>query len=289
MSGGLDVRAGLVRRLAACDHADLGSFVPWYVAGVAVGHVHRERVPLLLAPGEPFEQRDGRLVLRGSDFAARSELLAGCVQRLVARGELRPELGEHYAVAGAFDPEPRLQIDRTAVAWFGVRAAGVHMNGFVRTAVGLELWVAVRSKTKRSHPGQLDNLVAGGSAIGLAPRQTLVKECHEEAGIPADLAARALAVGAIRYVLQDGRSLKPDRLDLFDLELPADFVPRAVDGEVESFARWPLERVAASVLGDGPWKPNCALVVVDFLLRCGVLDGCLDGSERLALWRRLRG
>jgi 8-oxo-dGTP pyrophosphatase MutT (NUDIX family) len=289
MSGGLDVRAGLARRWAACDNADLAQFVPWYVDGAAVGQVHRERVPLLLAPGEPFEWRAGRLTLCGGDFAARSALLAGCVQRLVARGELRPELGEHYAVLGALDPEPRLQIDRTAVAWFGVRAAGVHLNGWVRTAVGLELWVAVRSQTKRSHPGQLDNLVAGGSAIGLTPRQTLAKECHEEAGIPAALAARAVPVGAIRYVLQDGRSLKPDRLDLFDLELPADFVPRAVDGEVESFARWPLEQVAASVLGHGPWKPNCALVVVDFLLRRGALDGWLDGAERLALWRRLHG
>lgn len=289
MSGSGAVAMGIARRLAACHTADLAQFVPWRAGGAQVGHVHRERVPLLLGPGAAFELGAAGLVLCGDDYDTRSAALAACVRRLVTEGELRPELGELYAVAGPVDPTPLLQIDRTAVAWFGVRAAGVHLNGYVRTPQGLELWVAVRSRTKRSHPGQLDNLVAGGSALGLLPRETLVKECHEEAGMPAALAARAVAVGALRYTMQLERSLKPDRIDLFDLELPLDFTPRAVDGEVESFARWPLPQVLASVVGDGPWKPNCALVVLDFLLRHGALDGYLSGGERWSLWQRLRG
>lgn len=276
-------------RILACSNADLGAFEPWFVDGVVVGRVHRERVPRLLALSAAFCRDGGRLTLRGSDFAARSAGLAAAVDGLVAAGELRPALGEHYPVAADTDAAPRLQIDRTAVTWFGIRARGVHVNGWVRRAAGLHLWIAERSRGKRSYPGHLDNVVAGGSAIGLSPRQTLVKECAEEAGIPEALAARAVGVGSIRYVQQDGLSLKPDHLDLFDLELPADFVPQPHDGEVERFVSLPVAEVAASLRGDGLWKPNCALVALDFLLRRGELDRELTGDERLDLWHRLRG
>lgn len=254
-----------------------------------MGHVHREHVARLLAPPAAFSLATGRLTVFGDDFASRSAALAGAVDRLVAAGELRPPLGEFYAVRGERDLEALLQVDRTAVGWFGVRAAGVHLNGYVVRPDGLHLWVAVRSRHKRTWPGHLDNLVAGGSAIGLTAAQTLVKECHEEAGMPAALAERAVAVGSISYVMQDGRALKPDRLDLFDLELPESFVPRAVDGEVEGFELWPLARVVGSLAGDAPWKPNCALVVLDFLLRHGGLDGVVPGAQRWAMWQRLRG
>lgn len=276
-------------RIRACSNADLGAFEPWCVDGLVVGHVHRDNVPRLLAMGSTFRRVDGRVTLRGGDHAARTAALAEVVDALVRAGELRPVLGEHYPVAAAADPAPLLEIDRTAVTWFGVRAHGVHLNGWVRRKDGLHLWIAERSRGKRTYPGHLDNVVAGGSAIGLSPRQTLIKECAEEAGIPATLAAHAVGVGSIRYVQQDGRLLKPDHLDLFDLELPEDFVPRPVDGEVERFLSLPAAEVAGSLRGAGLWKPNCALVALDFLLRRGELDRELPGAERLHLWRLLRG
>lgn len=276
-----------VARILACSVADLAAFVPWHAGGAVVGRVHRDRVPQLLALGAEFRLVDGQLMLVGTDFASRSAALSAIVDRLIAVGELRPALGEFYPVLAELDPEPRLQVDRTAVAWFGVRAAGVHLNGWLRRVDGLHVWVAERSRQKRSYPGHLDNLVAGGTAIGLSSRQTLVKECHEEAGIPAELAQRAVAVGALRYVMQEGRSLKPDHLDCFDLELPAGFVPRPLDGEVETFRLWSVAEVAASLRGAELWKPNCALVMIDFLLRHGALDDELPAAERWALWQRL--
>jgi hypothetical protein len=85
--------------------------------------------------------------------------------------------------------------------------------------------------------------------------------------------------------------LKRDVLFVFDLELPLDFVPTPVDGEVEGFELWDLEQVcrlieatadcgaadtaSAGILeanGGSPYKPNVALVVVDFLVRHGVLS-----------------
>ena len=58
---------------------------------------------------------------------------------------------------------------------------------------------------------------------------------------------------------------------VFDLELPADFVPVPVDGEVECFELWDLERVCALIEaptgGGALFKPNVCLVVIDFLIR----------------------
>ena len=42
------------------------------------------------------------------------------------------------------------------------QAYGVHINGYVETDAGLELWVARRSKNKPTWPGKLDHIVAGG-------------------------------------------------------------------------------------------------------------------------------
>ena len=217
-------------------------------------------------------------MLRGEDFGARSRELAALITSLSASNDLRAPLGEMYPVSGGADATPLLQVDRSAVTWFGVRAFGVHLNGYVRTRGELCLWVAVRARDKRTFPGHLDNMVAGGQPIGFTPLQTLVKECDEEAGVGDDLAASAVPIGAISYVQQDRLSLKSDTLACFDLELPAAFVPRPADGEVEEFALWPAVKVAESLRNGTPWKPNSAMVTLDFLLRFGCLDVELQSS-----------
>lgn len=277
-----------LERVRVCHTLDAGAFVPWYVAGHerdgAVGRVHRTRVPLLLRPPTPFQWCRDQLVLAGPDFAARSAGLAELVARLARAGAARAALGEFYPVVAPGGGAPLLQLDRSVITWFGVRARGVHLNGFVGSGRALAMWVARRARDKRTFPGHLDNLVAGGQSIGLDARTTLVKECREEAGIDPALAARALAVGEIRYVHQDGYEVKADTLACFDLELPPEFVPRAVDGEVESFALWSVQAVLESLRGQDLWKPNCALVVLHFLLRSGQLDDELDGAARARLW-----
>ena len=282
------VLAALLARIAVCHRADPSAFEPWFVDGVAVGRIHRERVPLVERAPTPLRRDGTRLVLPGADYRARTDAFAALAQRLADAGDLPSLLGERYGVAGACRT-PMLEVDRAAVAWFGVGARGVHLNGFVRDRDGMSLWVARRARGKRTFPGCLDNLVAGGSSVGFADEATLRKECHEEAGMTESLAARAVAVGELRYDQQDGRSWKADTLACFDLELPADFAPRPVDGEVESFALRPVAEVVRSLAGDDPWKPNSALVVAHFLLRHGALDADVDATGRAALWRALGG
>jgi 8-oxo-dGTP pyrophosphatase MutT (NUDIX family) len=275
-----------LERIRACHTIDEHAFVPWFVrddAGVReAGRVHRVRVVHLRAPGAPFHERAGRLELAGADFAARSDAIAAFGARLAAAGDARPALHEAYPVRTPTDGEPLLQLDRALVPWFGVRAWGVHCNGFVRASPPA-LWLARRARGKRTFPGHLDKLVAGGQSIGLDPRTTLRKEAHEEAGLGPELVARAVAANDLHYVHQDGLDRKADTLQCFDLELPADCVPRPVDGEVEGFELRPFAAVAASLRSADAWKPNCALVAIDFLLRHGALHDELGaaGCERL--------
>ncbi|MBM3974299.1 MAG: DUF4743 domain-containing protein [Planctomycetes bacterium] len=282
------ILAALLARIAVCHRADPSAFEPWFVDGIAVGRIHRERVPLVERAPTPFRRDGDRLVVSGADYRARTDAFEALAQRLAVAGELASLLGERYGVAGACRT-PLLEIDRAAVAWFGVSARGVHLNGFVHAADGLRLWVARRARGKRTFPGRLDNLVAGGSSVGFADAATLRKECHEEAGVPVALAERAVPVGELRYDQQDGKSWKADTLACFDLELPADFMPRPVDGEVESFALWPVAKVVSSLAGDDLWKPNSALVATHFLLRHGALDAAIDDAGRSLLWRAFGG
>lgn len=53
----------------------------------------------------------------------------------------------------------------------------------------------------------------------------------------------------------------------YDLELPADFIPKPVDGEVERFDLRPVEWVVEKVVEGTEYKPNCNLVLIDFFVR----------------------
>lgn len=75
----------------------------------------------------------------------------------------------------------------------------------------------------------------------------------------------------------------------YDLYLPADFVPKPVDGEVQEFFLWTMDELIDSMALDypDPVKPNCHSVMIDFLLRHGYLNPEIDGY--LDIQRELRG
>ena len=291
---------GFLDRIATCNRHDLGRFVPLRVAArdavapdARVGAVRRDRLQCLAGSG--IEVAGDTAWLPAENREARDARLAALVAMLADVGQIRPATGERYAVATAVGQEPVAVVDRAAVAWLGVAASGVHVNGYVRRADGaVDMWVAIRSRDKATFPGMLDNMVAGGQGVGVGYAENVVKECGEEAGIPADVARRARAVGAVRYVYENETGLKPDTMFCFDLELPADFVPTPTDGEVERFELWPLEAVAERVARSTDFKFNCNLVVIDFLLRHGrldpddprypaIVDGLHRGPPRFAL------
>ena len=123
---------------------------------------------------------------------------------------------------------------------------------------------------------------------GLSVRENLVKEAQEEAGIPRQLAEQAKPAGAVSYTSKgpSGVGVKRDVLFVYDLELPGDFVPQAMDGEVESFELLPAREVLDIVAFTDGYKDNCNLVLVDWFVRHGLLAA--DAPGYLDVVRELR-
>lgn len=242
------------------------------IEGLRIGYVRKDRLKPLAECSQHFVVGEQQVdfVLAGSAIE-RSAAIAETVAALHRRGEIIDLLGEKLPVDQGWGTELLFELERTAVPWFGVGAYGVHLNGYVRTPKGLEMWIAVRAGGRSTFPGKLDNLVAGGQPAGISLRDNLLKECLEEANIPEDLAQTAVPAGMIGYCAESERGLKPDTIFCYDIELPPDFVPTNRDGEVQEFHRWPIEDVATRVRDTHDFKFNCNLVIIDFLLRHGFI------------------
>ncbi len=76
----------------------------------------------------------------------------------------------------------------------------------------------------RSRTRTLDWHVASIARRGSGPRSHQ-QECGEEAGIPPELAATAVAAGAVSYTALQPAGVKRDVLFVYDLRLPAEFTP----------------------------------------------------------------
>lgn len=260
--------------ILACRRWDRSSFRPFRIGRERVGWVRHAFARILAGHPSVFvvDAQGVALAERLDDFRSRSEAVEEVLLVLREAGDLERGYAEPFPVVRSWGDEPLMGLDRTAVPRFGVKAFGLHLNGFVRAPDGLKLWVARRSTRVRTAPGRLDHLVAGGQPLGLGLRENLVKECEEEASLPADLAARAIPTGVVAYRLETERGLRDDTIFVWDLEVPPDFEPRCGDGEVEAFDLWPVERMMETVRDDcGAFKFNVAPVIVDFLVRHGLL------------------
>jgi 8-oxo-dGTP pyrophosphatase MutT (NUDIX family) len=272
-----------------CNAGDLTGFRPFLCAGEHIGWVHDSRLPLLAAHPGVF-QADGdaiRLHPALETPQERTAALAMVTELWVANGILPGWRGEHYRAATALDAPELFAVERSAAPLFGLRAWGVHVNGFVRRSDGLHMWVARRASDRPVAPGKWDHVIAGGLPAGMTPEENLIKEADEEAGLPAEVAARAVAAGHVSYCFVDRtHCLRPDTLLVYDLELPDGMEPRNRDGEVERFELWPIERVAETVRDTLAFKRNCNLVIVDFLVRHGVIGP--DAPDYRAIVEGLR-
>ncbi len=279
----------LLDHLDACNAHDLSEFRPFLAAGRRVGWVRIGFAGRLAAFSDVFTVDDDevRLSERLASFEERTAALRRVVDALASQGEAPRRQGEDYPVATAWGQPPLLLIDRAVVAWFGVRAYGVHLNGYMRTADGLKLWIGKRAKDKAVAPGKLDNIVAGGQPAGFGLFENLRKEAREEADLPGWVTDRARPVGALSYCLATEAGLKPDTMFLYDLEIPAGVVPRNTDGEIESFQLMPVEEVVERVRTTDDFKFNVNLVLIDFCIRHGVLSPESE-PDYLDLVRRLR-
>jgi hypothetical protein len=213
---------------------------------------------------------DASMAVEGDAITLRDPAdLPGIAFALAQRGLFRHR-GEAFDVRAEPGGPVLTTIDRGALPAFGIRAEGMHLNGLVRRADGLHVWVARRAADKALDPGKLDHIAAGGISAGMDAWETLIKESAEEAAIPAGLAAGAVKTAEIEYSMLRAEGLRRDLLHCYDLDLPEDFLPVAADGEVESFELWPIARLYEAVRDTGDFKFNVNLVLIDLFRRLGM-------------------
>lgn len=168
-------------------------------------------------------------------------------------------------------------MERSASALFGIVTYGVHMTAYTQNADGMKIWAPKRAANKQTYPGMMDNTVAGGLSTGEKPYGCLIRECMEEASLPEETASKAQPCGTMTYFhVRDSRAggetglCQPECQYVYDLVLPDDVIPKPNDNEAVDFQLLSVQEVQAA-MADGRFKPNCALLLVEFFVRHGIL------------------
>ena len=263
----------LLRWVQRCHNYQLNQFRPFYVAGYKVGWIRPEDLPLFEQSPELFAVESERVVLLGepSSPKERSAQLDTVLRQWRDQGHITGWRDEHYLISND-EGTPLFSVERSATALLGVLNLGVHLNGFVKRTDGIWLWMARRAMNRPRYPGKLDQMVAGGMTAYQSPQQVMKRECQEEAGVPMTLAETLKSVGLVTLCHHNSKGqLRREILYTYDLELPETFQPCNQDGEVEEFQLMPIAEVVRLVAETDEIKTNCNLVVLDFLVRHGVL------------------
>jgi len=254
---------GFQRHVRACNNAALpGQRLAFRLGAAQVGWVLPGHADHLAAHGV---RRDGGAMVL-DDAAA----LPG-LGRSLAEAGLCHWRNEAFDAREAPSGAVLAQVDRGALPVLGIMAVGVHLNGLVRRADGLHLWLARRAADRPLDPGKLDQMVGGGVPAGYDPARTLAKEAQEEAALPASLTAQAVHRGVIHYAMERAEGLRRDVLHCYDVVLPESFTPRPMDGEVDGFELWPIARVVDTVRHTDDFKFNVNLVLIDLFTRLGLI------------------
>jgi 8-oxo-dGTP pyrophosphatase MutT (NUDIX family) len=277
----------LLRHVLRCNSWRPERFVPLWRGEARVGLIRRDNAEALRRFSDVFSvEPDGVWLIAPGDLDAVSAAVDQVIERLVAECLVAKWRNEFFAVAPRWGAPPLFKLDRGAVGFLGVRAYGVHVNGYRREQGRLKLWIGRRAANKKVSPDKLDNLVAGGIGYDHGLQATLIKEAAEEADVPPEIVTRALPVGAVAYRMEVENGLRDDVLFVYDLDVPAGFTPRNTDGEIVAFTLMDAEDVVESVRLTEDFKFNVNLVIIDFALRHGLVTP--DDPDYLALVTGLR-
>ena len=138
-----------------CNNADLSQFEPWFIGRQRAGFLHRDFAPVVAARPDLFVRRDGAWHLDAALDTPdkRTAAVRAFLLELRERGQFGKLWREEaYPVTWAFTDPPLMAMERAAVPWFGVRAFGPHMTGYVRRKDGLHIWVPRRSYDEADLP-----------------------------------------------------------------------------------------------------------------------------------------
>ncbi|ASM77084.1 NUDIX hydrolase [Vitreoscilla filiformis] len=235
-------------------------------------------------PGLCEPHADGWCLHLPADVAAASAALASLNRALHAGGRIRAWREEPYPLL-AESGTLLAVIERASARFWGALTFGAHCNGYVVGADGRpsHLWVARRSDTKPTDPGKLDNLIGCGVPHGQTPRQALIREAWEEAGLQS-AQLTGLQAGRVLNIACDIREgWQHEWLYAYDLALPSGLLPVNQDGEVAEHRLWPIDQ-ALAFAAEGRMTMDASLATLDFALRHALLpaDEAAELAPRLA-------
>ena len=261
-------------RIKYCNNWKPDHYLPWIIEGDIYGWVRPAFAQLLQDDwSDLFTISDQQLLLNPllNTYQERTDQLAPVIRELHQRGVIDTWVNENYPVNHQFAEQGMLEIERAATLYFGAASYGVHLNGLVKKADGIYVWVAIRARDKPFFPGMLDQMVAGGQPVGMGLLENMLKEAAEEAAFPVSIARDMTQVGQISYAQEVERGVDRSTIYIFDLWLPEDFEPENTDGEVDEFRLLPIEEVMALTENTTEFKDNCNLVNIDLFLRLKLL------------------
>lgn len=245
-----------------------------------LGHIVPEvATQLLQYPEFVTLQKTNELIINPelSTVEQRSAKVAEIASKLRASGKFITLKGWRNELYTAYYPThtPYFHTERAFSPLLGIVMYGVHINGYIPPASSeeeLRLWIPRRANNKATFPSMLDNTIAGGLGGGLGPYETAVKEGYEEAGMQEEYIKQNLRqAGVVSYIYvceEEGGLIQPEVQYVYDLQFKEGMSPQPIDGEVQEFYLMGLAEVMER-LRDREFKPNCALVIIDFLIRHG--------------------
>ncbi|PKI69045.1 hypothetical protein CRG98_010514, partial [Punica granatum] len=165
---------GFRERIKLCNRGNefVSEFLPFVVGAEVVGYIHNGFTKHLKDFEDVFVfPRDGSYESGFGYHVGLSPSLRTPEDKTKAVARVVECLGdalipgirnELYPVKSSFGSSIVFSLERAAAPYFGIKAYGVHMNGYVERDGEKLLWIGKRSREKSTFPGMLDHLVAGG-------------------------------------------------------------------------------------------------------------------------------
>ncbi len=264
---------GYLDHIRKCNNYNADNKVPFTLDNKRVGQIRVDFLDYFLDSGYFCQEQDSITIKdEFNNFELRTKALDSFAKKAFEDGITNIYMNEPYGVIESPNSKPLCLVDRSISTLLGLISFGQHLNGYVKDGNTLKMWIGRRSYSRGYEAGKLDHLVAGGLPYGISLQENLEKECYEEAGIEKELASSAILTGVVSYKHDYNLGGKKDIIYCYDLELPKNFTPKCTDGEVEEFYLMDIKEVANIVKNTNQFKLNCNLVIIDFLIRHGIID-----------------
>src|SRR5258708_21308306 len=122
----------LTDHIRRCNTYRPAEFVPLLLGEERIGRVRRrDNAAALRRFDRIFTVGEDRVaIVAARDFETLSQAFDEVTEALVAEGRLDKWRHEFFAVTPRWQAPPLFKLDRGAVAFFGIRSYGIHLNGW---------------------------------------------------------------------------------------------------------------------------------------------------------------